>query len=78
MEGATDDVSVNALRARQMRNLHLALMVAQGTPMILAGDEYGQTRHGNNNWYGHDTELTHFRWGDMQDAKQGLDGGWYR
>ena len=35
-----------------MRNMHVALMVSQGTPMVLMGDEYGHTRHGNNNTYG--------------------------
>jgi isoamylase len=49
-EGATSDGEVKALRARQMRNLHLALMLAQGPPLLLAGDEYGQSRGGNNNW----------------------------
>jgi len=45
-----------------MRNMHLALMVSQGTPMVLMGDEYGHTRKGNNNTYGHDNELNNFDW----------------
>ena len=38
MEGETDDESVNTLRQRQMRNMHMALMLSQGTPMVLMGD----------------------------------------
>ncbi|XP_073122191.1 isoamylase 3, chloroplastic isoform X2 [Henckelia pumila] len=62
-EGETSDMNVKALRSRQMKNYHLALMISQGTPMMLMGDEYGHTRHGNNNSYGHDTALNHFQWG---------------
>ena len=53
---------IKALRWRQMKNFHLALMVSQGTPMVLMGDEYGHTRHGNNNTYGHDNHLNNFDW----------------
>lgn len=137
VEGRTDNAAVNALRQRQMRNMHLALMVSQGTPMLLigewggqasgrllavvclaaarpcaacailticplpcaahsllpsnppchpppallffasclAGDEYGQTRDGNNNYYGHDTVMTHYRWDKLEEAKE---NGWFR
>lgn len=68
-EGQTDDAGVNALRQRQMRNMMLALMVSQGTPMVLMGDEYAQTRHGNNNYYGHDTELTRFDWDQLDKVR---------
>lgn len=37
----------------------------QGTPMMLMGDEYGHTRYGNNNSYGHDTTINHFQWGQV-------------
>ncbi|PKA46969.1 Isoamylase 3, chloroplastic [Apostasia shenzhenica] len=37
----------------------------RGTPMMLMGDEYGHTRHGNNNSYGHDTSINHFQWGEV-------------
>ena len=78
-EGPTSNPTVNALRQRQMRNLHLALMLSQGTPMLLAGDEYGQSRQGNNNWYGHDSELTHFKWGELEKAKKDeINAGWFR
>lgn len=49
-EGPTIDPFVSKLRAKQMRNYMLALMVAVGTPMVLAGDEVAVTHHGNNNW----------------------------
>ncbi|KAL3138098.1 Isoamylase 3, chloroplastic [Trebouxia sp. C0009 RCD-2024] len=68
-EGETSDAGVNALRQRQMRNMMLALMVSQGTPMVLMGDEYAQTRDGNNNWYGHDTEMTRFQWDQLEGVR---------
>jgi isoamylase len=140
---------VAALRGRQMRNLHLALMLSQGTPMLLAGearrrrrrrrrsssssapwsartspvhanspisppdrtestapphypfrvpaslltprpppppppppspagDEYAQSREGNNNWYGHDSRLSHYRWDELAAARAEPGGGWFR
>ncbi|KAK9118662.1 hypothetical protein Scep_016755 [Stephania cephalantha] len=62
-EGETTDSTIKALRARQMKNFHVALMTSQGTPMMLMGDEYGHTRYGNNNSYGHDTAINNFQWG---------------
>ncbi|KAH0890364.1 hypothetical protein HID58_052793 [Brassica napus] len=61
-EGETGDAHIKSLRVRQMKNFHLALMISQGTPMMLMGDEYGHTRYGNNNSYGHDTALNNFQW----------------
>ncbi|KAJ6814794.1 isoamylase 3, chloroplastic isoform X1 [Iris pallida] len=49
-----------------MKNFHMALMISQGTPMMLMGDEYGHTRNGNNNSYGHDTSINHFQWGKLE------------
>ncbi|XP_057533480.1 isoamylase 3, chloroplastic isoform X2 [Amaranthus tricolor] len=68
-EGETEDANIIALRSRQMKNFHLALMVSQGTPMMLMGDEYGHTRFGNNNTYGHDNALNNFQWAKL-DAKK--------
>src|SRR5207248_10824555 len=48
-EGPTDDEDVNALRDRQRRNFLATLLLSQGTPMVLAGDEFGRTQNGNNN-----------------------------
>nr|XP_027091529.1 isoamylase 3, chloroplastic-like isoform X1 [Coffea arabica] len=65
-EGETADPKIQALRSRQMKNFHLALMASQGVPMMLMGDEYGHTRYGNNNSYGHDTAINHFQWGHLE------------
>ena len=57
-EGWTDDPNINALRQRQMRNAIAILLVSQGVPMLLMGDEVGRSQNGNNNTYCHDSELT--------------------
>jgi glycogen operon protein len=61
-EGPTDDRMINALRARQQRNMLAALLTSQGVPMILAGDERGRTQHGNNNAYCQDNEISWVDW----------------
>jgi glycogen operon protein len=61
-EGPTDDPAVLALRARQQRNFLATLMLSQGVPMILHGDELGRTQKGNNNTYAQDSELSWVRW----------------
>lgn len=66
IEGPTSNVEVQALRERQMRNFWLALLLAQGIPMILMGDEYGHTRRGNNNPYVQDNELNWFLWNQLK------------
>ncbi|KAK2995341.1 hypothetical protein RJ640_006561 [Escallonia rubra] len=68
-EGETGDTTIKGLRSRQMKNFHLALMISQGTPMMLMGDEYGHTRYGNNNSYGHDTSINHFQWEQLDAMK---------
>ena len=65
VEGETDDEEVVALRARQRRNLVTTLLLSQGVPMILGGDELGRTQGGNNNAYCQDNELSWFDWGDV-------------
>jgi glycogen operon protein len=62
-EGPTDDPAVNALRARQQRNFLATLLLSQGVPMLLGGDEFGRTQHGNNNAWCQDNELSWFDWG---------------
>lgn len=62
VEGPTLDVTINALRQRQMKNAFAMLLVSQGVPMILMGDEVGRTQNGNNNAYCHDGELTWLDW----------------
>ena len=61
-EGPTEDAGINALRERQMRNLAATLLLAQGTPMLLAGDEFGRTQGGNNNAYCQDNEISWVDW----------------
>lgn len=61
-EGETDDQAIRQLRLQQMRNLLATLLFAQGTPMLLAGDEFGRTQHGNNNAYCQDNELSWVDW----------------
>ena len=62
VEGATDDPEIKALRLRQMRNFFATLLLAQGTPMIVAGDEFSRTQHGNNNAYCQDSEIGWINW----------------
>jgi glycogen operon protein len=61
-EGPTDDPSIVALRDKQKRNFIATLMLSQGVPMILGGDELCHTQRGNNNTYCHDSELTWLDW----------------
>ncbi|PWC07807.1 glycogen debranching protein GlgX [Mycetocola zhujimingii] len=67
VEGDTDDPEVLGLRARQQRNMIATLLLSQGVPMILHGDELGRTQHGNNNGYAQDNELTWLHW-DVVDV----------
>jgi isoamylase len=67
VEGPSDDPAVEALRRRQQRNLLTTLLLSQGVPMLLAGDELGRTQHGNNNAYCHDSELSWLHWDDIDD-----------
>lgn len=69
VEGTTDDPEILALRERQMRNFHLALMVSLGIPMLHMGDEYGHTKKGNNNTYCQDNELNWFLWNKLESSK---------
>ena len=61
-EGPTDDAAIRALRARQKRNLMATLLLSQGVPMVLGGDELGRTQLGNNNAYCQDNELSWLDW----------------
>ena len=65
VEGETDDPDVLALRARQRRNVVTTLLLSQGVPMLLGGDELGRTQGGNNNAYCQDTEISWFDWDDV-------------
>jgi isoamylase len=61
-EGDTDDAAINDLRARQQANLLATLLLSQGVPMLLAGDEIDRTQRGNNNAYCQDNELSWTDW----------------
>jgi glycogen operon protein len=72
-EGPTDDVSINALRARQQRNFLATLLLSQGVPMLLAGDELNHTQLGNNNAYCQDSTLTWLNWDLAPDQRELLE-----
>jgi isoamylase len=70
-EGPTDDPGVLALRARQSRNMLMSVLLSQGVPMLLGGDEMGRTQQGNNNGYCQDSEISWFDW-ELDDAGRDL------
>ena len=67
VEGPTDDPEISTLRARQQRNFLATLLLSQGTPMLLGGDEMGRSQGGNNNAWCQDNEISWFDW----DAARG-------
>jgi isoamylase len=69
-EGPTDDPEVVDLRERQIRNVLATLLLAQGTPMLLAGDEFGRTQEGNNNAYCQDNEISWLNWDLHEKGKE--------
>jgi isoamylase len=69
VEGPSDDPAVADLRARQQRNFLATLLLSQGVPMLLGGDEFGRTQQGNNNAYCQDNELSWFDW-DLSDEQR--------
>jgi glycogen operon protein len=62
VEGPTDEPSIRTLRQRQKRNFLTTLLLSQGVPMLLAGDELGRTQRGNNNPYCQDNEVSWVDW----------------
>ncbi|MBW4464560.1 MAG: glycogen debranching protein GlgX [Pegethrix bostrychoides GSE-TBD4-15B] len=71
VEGETDDPDVLELRQRQRRNMLVTLMLSQGVPMLLGGDELGRSQRGNNNGYCQDNEISWFNW-DLINGNQDL------
>jgi glycogen operon protein len=69
-EGATDDEAILGLRKRQMKNILATLLLSQGTPMLLAGDEFARTQNGNNNAYCQDNELSWLDWNHDDRAER--------
>lgn len=73
VEGPTSDPDVQAIRERQKRNLLATLLLSQGVPMILSGDELSHTAHGNNNCYSQDNALSWLNWDLTPQQEQFLD-----
>ncbi|MGM1028883.1 MAG: glycogen debranching protein GlgX [Actinomycetota bacterium] len=65
VEGPTDDPDIQAVRARQQRNFLATLLLSQGVPMVLHGDELGRTQHGNNNTYAQDSDISWIDWSSI-------------
>lgn len=66
VEGPTDDPGIESIRNRQVKNFLALLLLAQGTPMLLAGDELRRTQRGNNNAYCQDNEISWIDWGLLE------------
>src|SRR3954470_2221498 len=71
-EGPTEDPAINALRQQRKRNMLATLLLSQGVPMLLAGDERGHTQQGNNNAYCQDNETSWLDWETLSDADRAL------
>lgn len=70
IEGPTKNRRVLALREKQLRNAYLMLFLSQGTPMILAGDEFGNSQDGNNNAYCQDNEISWLNWDQLRRHRE--------
>lgn len=73
VEGPTDDPEINRLRRRQMRNMLATLLLSQGTPMMVAGDEFARTQQGNNNAYGQDNDISWVDWTLQEKNKEQVE-----
>ncbi|MBW9117306.1 glycogen debranching protein GlgX [Rhizobium cauense] len=71
-EGPTDDEAINAARDRQKRNFLASLFLSHGTPMLLAGDEFGRSQMGNNNGYCQDSDLSWVHWDNLPPSAEQL------
>ena len=72
-EGETENPEILALRARQMKNMLTILLTSRGVPMILSGDEFGNTQYGNNNAYCQDNEISWLNWSDLNKNRELYD-----
>jgi len=73
VEGPTEDPGINGLRQRQMRNLMATLLLSQGAPMMLAGDEFARTHQGNNNAYCQDNDISWVDWSLLEKNQSLVD-----
>jgi isoamylase len=71
-EGPTEDPAINAIRERQKRNFLAMLLLSHGTPMLLAGDEFGRSQMGNNNSYCQDDEISWVDWAGIPESGRAL------
>ncbi|KQV36404.1 glycogen debranching protein GlgX [Rhizobium sp. Root1204] len=69
-EGPTDNAAINASRDRHKRNLLATLLLSHGTPMLLAGDEFGRSQLGNNNGYCQDSEISWVHWEGLSGSAE--------
>jgi len=72
-EGSSDDAELLALRRRQRLNMLATVFLSQGTPMLLAGDEFGNSQQGNNNAYAQDNETGWLDWSGLDDDPEFVD-----
>lgn len=72
-EGETEDENINYLRRKQIKNALSILLISHGVPMILSGDEFGNTQYGNNNAYCQDNEITWLNWDNLEKHKEILN-----
>jgi glycogen operon protein len=70
VEGPTDDPEILRLRVKQRRNLLATLLLSQGLPMLVAGDEFGRSQGGNNNAYCQDNEISWIDWDGIDDENR--------
>ena len=73
VEGPTDDPAIRAAREQQKRNILATLLLSQGVPMLLGGDEIGRTQGGNNNGYAQDNEISWYDWNLTDDDRSLLE-----
>ncbi|MCR5452595.1 MAG: glycogen debranching protein GlgX [Lachnospiraceae bacterium] len=73
VEGDTDDEEVLKLRMRQMKNMMTVLLTSRGVPMILSGDEFGNSQYGNNNAYCQDNEISWLDWKLLEKNRELFD-----
>ena len=70
VEGKSDDPAVEVVRRRQIKNMLLTLAISRGVPMLLAGDEFRRTQHGNNNAYCQDNEISWVDWSFLKRNRE--------
>ncbi|PZN77405.1 MAG: glycogen debranching enzyme GlgX [Candidatus Methylumidiphilus alinenensis] len=70
VEGPTENEAINRIRLKQKKNMLATLFLSRGIPMLLGGDEFGRTQHGNNNAYCQDNEISWFDWGLLERNRE--------